>query len=103
VDHACDIITPAAWRLPLPSYSSLAAVHATASPVLSPLCCLVVWCFCQQMYGPSAGACLIGCGYHYVTPCPTTYPAAASSIIFDQAENRMHAQNGIMLHAMGMA
>jgi hypothetical protein len=28
---------------------------------------------------------------------------AASSIIFDQAENRMHAQNGIMLHAMGVA
>jgi ornithine carbamoyltransferase len=28
---------------------------------------------------------------------------AAYSIIFDQAENRMHAQNGIMLHAMGVA
>lgn len=26
-----------------------------------------------------------------------------ASIIFDQAENRMHAQNGIMLHAMGIA
>lgn len=30
-------------------------------------------------------------------------PSAANSIIFDQAENRMHAQNGIMMHAMGVA
>ena len=40
-------------------------------------------------------------------PWPCLLPAcpapAASSIIFDQAENRMHAQNGIMLHAMGVA
>ena len=36
--------------------------------------------------------------------CLPPAPApAASSIIFDQAENRMHAQNGIMLHAMGVA
>jgi len=27
---------------------------------------------------------------------------AANSIVFQQAENRMHAQNAIMLHCMGM-
>jgi ornithine carbamoyltransferase len=26
---------------------------------------------------------------------------SAASIVFDQAENRMHAQNGVMLHCMG--
>lgn len=35
--------------------------------------------------------------------CTDGVVEGASSIIFDQAENRMHAQNGIMLHAMGMA
>lgn len=30
-------------------------------------------------------------------------PTAAQSIVFDQAENRMHAQNGIMIHAMWVA
>lgn len=33
-------------------------------------------------------------------PCPS--PTAAS-IVFDEAENRMHAQNAIMLHAMGLS
>ena len=33
---------------------------------------------------------------------PLCTPTAASSIVWDQAENRMHAQNGIMLHAMGV-
>lgn len=27
---------------------------------------------------------------------------APNSIVFDQAENRMHAQNAIMLHALGL-
>lgn len=27
---------------------------------------------------------------------------AANSIVFQQAENRMHAQNAIMLHCMGL-
>jgi len=34
---------------------------------------------------------------------PRPSPAAANSIIFDEAENRMHAQNAIMMHAMGVA
>lgn len=35
--------------------------------------------------------------------CTDGVVEAANSIIFDQAENRMHAQNGIMMHAMGVA
>ncbi|EFN58131.1 hypothetical protein CHLNCDRAFT_48133 [Chlorella variabilis] len=35
--------------------------------------------------------------------CTEGVVEGATSIIFDQAENRMHAQNGIMLHAMGLA
>lgn len=33
--------------------------------------------------------------------CTNSVMESAASIVFDQAENRMHAQNGIMLHAMG--
>ena len=32
--------------------------------------------------------------------CTDGVVESAASIVFDQAENRMHAQNGIMLHAM---
>lgn len=28
---------------------------------------------------------------------------AEASVVFDEAENRMHAQNAVMLHAMGVA
>ncbi len=27
----------------------------------------------------------------------------ARSVVFQEAENRMHAQNGVLLHAMGLA
>jgi len=33
--------------------------------------------------------------------CTNGVVEGSSSIIFDQAENRMHAQNGVMIHAMG--
>lgn len=33
--------------------------------------------------------------------CSGEVVESAASIIFDQAENRMHAQNGVMIHAMG--
>lgn len=35
--------------------------------------------------------------------CTAGVVESAASIVFDQAENRMHAQNGIMIHAMGRA
>ncbi|KAL4420102.1 hypothetical protein ABPG77_000583 [Micractinium sp. CCAP 211/92] len=35
--------------------------------------------------------------------CTDGVVESPASIIFDQAENRMHAQNGIMIHAMGLA
>eukprot|EP00887_Chlorella_sp_A99_P006068 scaffold22.g6068.t1 len=35
--------------------------------------------------------------------CTDGVVESAASIVFDEAENRMHAQNGIMLHAMGVA
>ena len=35
--------------------------------------------------------------------CTDGVVESAASIVFDQAENRMHAQNGVMIHAMGMA
>jgi ornithine carbamoyltransferase len=35
--------------------------------------------------------------------CTDGVVEAPYSIVFDEAENRMHAQNGIMLHAMGLA
>ena len=38
----------------------------------------------------------------HAPPPPPPPPPPANSIVFDQAENRMHAQNGIMLHAMGI-
>ena len=28
---------------------------------------------------------------------------AGYSVVFQEAENRMHAQNGVLLHAMGLA
>lgn len=34
--------------------------------------------------------------------CTDAVVESPASIIFDQAENRMHAQNGVMLHAMGI-
>lgn len=34
--------------------------------------------------------------------CTDGVVESAASIVFDQAENRMHAQNGIMFHAMGL-
>ena len=27
----------------------------------------------------------------------------AQSVVFQEAENRMHAQNGVLLHALGLA
>ena len=33
--------------------------------------------------------------------CSAEVVESPASIIFDQAENRMHAQNGVMIHAMG--
>ena len=33
--------------------------------------------------------------------CTGEVVESAASIIFDEAENRMHAQNGVMLHALG--
>ena len=35
--------------------------------------------------------------------CTDGVVESAASIVFDQAENRMHAQNGVMIHAMGCA
>ncbi|GAB4817297.1 hypothetical protein N2152v2_004343 [Parachlorella kessleri] len=35
--------------------------------------------------------------------CTDGVMESPASIVFDQAENRMHAQNGIMIHAMGLA
>jgi len=35
--------------------------------------------------------------------CTDGVMESSASIVFDQAENRMHAQNGIMIHAMGCA
>jgi len=35
--------------------------------------------------------------------CTAAVVESPASIIFDQAENRMHAQNGVMLHAMGVS
>ena len=33
--------------------------------------------------------------------CSAEVVEGPASIIFDEAENRMHAQNGVMLHALG--
>ncbi|KDD72181.1 aspartate/ornithine carbamoyltransferase [Helicosporidium sp. ATCC 50920] len=35
--------------------------------------------------------------------CTAGVVESAASVVFDEAENRMHAQNAIMLHAMGSA
>jgi ornithine carbamoyltransferase len=35
--------------------------------------------------------------------CTDGVMESPASIVFDQAENRMHAQNGIMIHSMGMS
>lgn len=35
--------------------------------------------------------------------CTDGVVESEASIVFDQAENRMHAQNGVMVHAMGLA
>ena len=35
--------------------------------------------------------------------CSEEVVESSASIVFDQAENRMHAQNGILMHALGVA
>ena len=37
------------------------------------------------------------------TECTDEVVEAPYSFVFQEAENRMHAQNGIMLHCMGLA
>ena len=34
--------------------------------------------------------------------CTNTVMEAPYSIVFDQAENRLHAQNGVILHCLGL-
>lgn len=73
-----------------PNGGSLCFSHrAPCQPGMQPLRCM------QESSFLSAPQPLVLCACHAVP--------AAYSIIFDQAENRMHAQNGIMIHAMGLA
>lgn len=35
--------------------------------------------------------------------CTDAVVEGSQSVVFDEAENRMHAQNGILLHCLGLA